>query len=178
MPCSGLRATLRSSSSRRALARGIGIADPSTPRSPSDSLFIEVGLDYLTLDRAAHTPVLARGQRIPAGTQIGASLVGVLYCSNEPSVGPARPDNQRLLLALRRLVDQGHSVIVVEHDRDASWRGLCVDMGPGAVPSAAHHRRRAPRPEIIRTPVRSGPYLSGRSAAGAGHAHGRPATNA
>ena len=94
---------------------------------------IEVGLDYLTLDRPAHTLSGGEGQRIRLATQIGASLVGVLYVLDEPSIGLHARDNARLLDAVRRLVEKGNSVIVVEHDRDAilaaDW---IVDMGPGA----------------------------------------------
>jgi len=94
---------------------------------------IDVGLDYLTLDRAAHTLSGGEGQRIRLATQIGASLVGVLYVLDEPSVGLHARDNQRLLVAVRRLVDKGNSVIVVEHDRDAILAAdMVLDMGPGA----------------------------------------------
>src|SRR5690606_13454538 len=94
---------------------------------------IDVGLDYLTLDRSARTLSGGEGQRIRLATQIGSALVGVLYVLDEPSVGLHAKDNDRLLEALRRLVDLGNSVIVVEHDRDAILAAdHVVDMGPGA----------------------------------------------
>jgi excinuclease ABC subunit A len=124
---------------------------------------IDVGLDYLTLDRPAHTLSGGEGQRIRLATQIGASLVGVLYVLDEPSVGLHARDNARLLEAVRRLVDKGNSVIVVEHDRDAI---LCadwvLDMGPGA---GAHGGKIVAEgtPGQIIEDARSvtGPYLSG-----------------
>jgi excinuclease ABC subunit A len=124
---------------------------------------IEVGLDYLTLDRAAHTLSGGEGQRIRLATQIGASLVGVLYVLDEPSIGLHARDNERLLLALRRLVDKGNSVIVVEHDRDAILAADHVlDMGPGA---GAHGGTivAAGDPQAIMNDPNSvtGPYLSG-----------------
>src|SRR5690606_20098757 len=94
---------------------------------------IDVGLDYLSLDRSAQTLSSGEGQRIRLATQIGAALVGVLYVLDEPSVGLHARDNVRLLEALRRLVDLGNSVIVVEHDRDAILAAdYVLDMGPGA----------------------------------------------
>ena len=104
---------------------------------------IDVGLDYLTLDRRAQTLSGGEGQRIRLATQIGAALVGVLYVLDEPSVGLHARDNARLLEALRRLVDLGNSVIVVEHDRDAILAAdHVVDMGPGAGVHGGTHRRR------------------------------------
>jgi excinuclease ABC subunit A len=94
---------------------------------------IDVGLDYLALDRATHTLSGGEGQRIRLATQIGASLVGVLYVLDEPSIGLHARDNERLLEALRRLVVKGNSVLVVEHDREAILAADHVlDMGPGA----------------------------------------------
>ena len=94
---------------------------------------IDVGLDYLSLDRSAQTLSGGEGQRIRLATQIGSALVGVLYVLDEPSVGLHAKDNDRLLEALRRLVDLGNSVLVVEHDRDAILAAdHVVDMGPGA----------------------------------------------
>ena len=125
---------------------------------------IDVGLDYLTLDRAAQTLSGGEGQRIRLATQIGAALVGVLYVLDEPSVGLHARDNARLLEALRRLVDMGNSVIVVEHDRDAILAAdHVVDMGPGAgVHGGTHRRRRARRPRSCTNPASvTGPYLSG-----------------
>jgi excinuclease ABC subunit A len=92
-----------------------------------------VGLDYLTLDRAAATLSGGEGQRIRLATQIGSSLVGVLYILDEPSIGLHQRDNGRLLDTLKRLRDLGNTVLVVEHDEEtivaADW---VIDMGPGA----------------------------------------------
>ncbi|MEU7940714.1 excinuclease ABC subunit UvrA [Microbispora bryophytorum] len=94
---------------------------------------LDVGLDYLTLDRAAGTLAGGEAQRIRLATQIGSGLVGVLYVLDEPSIGLHQRDNQRLLETLVRLRDMGNTLIVVEHDEDtiaaADW---VVDIGPGA----------------------------------------------
>jgi excinuclease ABC subunit A len=124
---------------------------------------IDVGLDYLTLDRPAHTLSGGEGQRIRLATQIGASLVGVLYVLDEPSVGLHARDNERLLLAVRRLVEKGNSVIVVEHDRDAilaaDW---VVDMGPGAGAHGGTIVAEGTPAELMKDPASvTGPYLSG-----------------
>ncbi len=93
---------------------------------------IDVGLDYLTLDRSAQTLSSGEGQRIRLATQIGAALVGVLYVLDEPSVGLHARDNARLIEAQARLRDLGNTVIVVEHDREAILAAdHVVDMGPG-----------------------------------------------
>ncbi len=93
----------------------------------------DVGLSYLTLDRAANTLSGGEVQRIRLATQIGSSLVGVLYILDEPSIGLHQRDNQKLIATLKRLRDLGNTVIVVEHDeetiRSADW---IVDVGPGA----------------------------------------------
>jgi excinuclease ABC subunit A len=92
-----------------------------------------VGLDYITLDRSASTLSGGEGQRIRLATQIGSSLVGVLYILDEPSIGLHQRDNRRLLAALGRLRDMGNSVIVVEHDEETIRKAdYIIDMGPGA----------------------------------------------
>jgi excinuclease ABC subunit A len=92
-----------------------------------------VGLGYITLDRAAGTLSGGEGQRIRLATQIGSSLVGVLYILDEPSIGLHQRDNRRLLAALRRLRDMGNTVIVVEHDEETIRESdHVIDMGPGA----------------------------------------------
>ncbi|HXI10659.1 MAG TPA: excinuclease ABC subunit UvrA [Thermodesulfobacteriota bacterium] len=92
-----------------------------------------VGLDYISLDRAASTLSGGEGQRIRLATQIGSSLVGVLYILDEPSIGLHQRDNRRLLSALKRLRDMGNSVIVVEHDEETMLEAdYIIDMGPGA----------------------------------------------
>jgi excinuclease ABC subunit A len=94
---------------------------------------INVGLDYLTLDRAAATLSGGEGQRIRLATQIGSSLVGVLYILDEPSIGLHQRDNVRLLSTLRRLRDLGNTVLVVEHDEETiRTADHVIDMGPGA----------------------------------------------
>lgn len=94
---------------------------------------VNVGLDYLTLSRAATTLSGGEAQRIRLATQIGAGLMGVLYILDEPSIGLHQRDNNRLIDTLGRLRDQGNTVIVVEHDEDTIRAAdYVVDMGPGA----------------------------------------------
>jgi excinuclease ABC subunit A len=125
---------------------------------------IDVGLDYLTLDRSAQTLSGGEGQRIRLATQIGAALVGVLYVLDEPSVGLHARDNIRLLQALRRLVDIGNSVIVVEHDRETILAAdHVVDMGPGAGARGGNIVAQGSPREIMESPTSvTGPYLSGK----------------
>ncbi len=93
----------------------------------------DVGLDYLSLERTAATLSGGEAQRIRLATQIGASLMGVLYILDEPSIGLHQRDNDRLLNTLKRLRDLGNTVLVVEHDRDAILAAdHVIDMGPGA----------------------------------------------
>ena len=94
---------------------------------------VNVGLDYLTLGRAAATLSGGEAQRIRLATQIGAGLMGVLYILDEPSIGLHQRDNNRLIETLKRLRDQGNTVIVVEHDEDTIRAAdYVIDMGPGA----------------------------------------------
>ena len=94
---------------------------------------IDVGLDYLSLDRSADTLSGGEAQRIRLASQIGSGLTGVMYVLDEPSIGLHQRDNARLLDTLKRLRDLGNSVIVVEHDEDAIHAAdHVVDMGPGA----------------------------------------------
>jgi excinuclease ABC subunit A len=94
---------------------------------------INVGLDYLTLDRTAATLAGGEGQRIRLATQIGSSLVGVLYILDEPSIGLHQRDNVRLLSTLKRLRDLGNTVLVVEHDEETIRSAdYVIDLGPGA----------------------------------------------
>ena len=94
---------------------------------------VNVGLDYLTLDRAAATLSGGEGQRIRLATQIGSGLVGVLYILDEPSIGLHQRDNRRLLQTLLRLRDLGNTVVVVEHDTETMMAAdHLLDMGPGA----------------------------------------------
>jgi excinuclease ABC subunit A len=110
------------------------IAAPILKEIASRLGFLEdVGLGYLTLDRAASSLAGGEAQRIRLATQIGSQLTGVLYILDEPSIGLHHRDNQKLLATLLRLRDLGNTVVVVEHDRDtmlaADW---LVDLGPGA----------------------------------------------
>ncbi len=93
---------------------------------------LDVGLDYLSLDRPSGSLSGGEAQRIRLATQIGAGLVGVLYVLDEPSIGLHQRDNHRLIETLVRLKDLGNTLIVVEHDEDtirvADW---VVDIGPG-----------------------------------------------
>jgi excinuclease ABC subunit A len=94
---------------------------------------VNVGLDYLTLDRKADTLSGGEAQRIRLASQIGAGLVGVMYILDEPSIGLHQRDNERLLTTLTRLRDLGNTVIVVEHDEEAiRMADFVVDIGPGA----------------------------------------------
>ncbi len=94
---------------------------------------VDVGLDYLTLERATATLSGGEAQRIRLATQIGAGLMGVLYILDEPSIGLHQRDNERLIATLEHLRDLGNSVIVVEHDEDTIRSAdFVVDMGPGA----------------------------------------------
>lgn len=123
---------------------------------------INVGLDYLTLDRSADSLSGGEAQRIRLATQIGSQLVGVLYILDEPSIGLHQRDNRRLLDALCRLRDLGNTVIVVEHDREtiesADW---VIDLGPRAGVHGGYLVAEG-RPEQIRREQKSitGQYLS------------------
>ncbi len=100
---------------------------------------MNVGLDYLTLDRPAGTLSGGEGQRIRLATQIGSSLVGVLYILDEPSIGLHQRDNRRLLETLKRLRDLGNTVLVVEHDEETIRAAdFVVDLGPGAGELGGH----------------------------------------
>jgi len=94
---------------------------------------VDVGLDYLTLNRSAKTLSGGEAQRIRLATQIGSQLVGVLYILDEPSIGLHQRDNHRLIESLKKLRDAGNSVIVVEHDKDMMLESdHLIDIGPGA----------------------------------------------
>jgi excinuclease ABC subunit A len=126
--------------------------------------FLEnVGLDYVTLDRTAGTLSGGEGQRIRLATQIGASLSGVLYILDEPSIGLHQRDNARLLDTLKRLRDLGNTVIVVEHDRDTILEAdHVIDMGPGAGVQGGYVVAEGPPGKIIADPQSlTGKYLSG-----------------
>jgi len=124
---------------------------------------INVGLDYLTLDRAAGTLSGGESQRIRLATQIGSQLMGVLYILDEPSIGLHQRDNRRLIETLLRLRDLGNTVLVVEHDRETiESADFVVDLGPGAGEDGGYVVATGP-PEKIRQECRSitGQYLCG-----------------
>jgi excinuclease ABC subunit A len=125
---------------------------------------LDVGLDYLSLDRAAGSLSGGEAQRIRLATQIGAGLVGVLYVLDEPSIGLHQRDNHRLIETLVRLRDMGNTLIVVEHDEDtikaADW---AVDIGPGAGEHGGQVIVSGPVKELLRSKDSvTGQYLSGR----------------
>jgi excinuclease ABC subunit A len=123
----------------------------------------DVGLDYLNLDRTAGTLSGGEGQRIRLATQIGSSLVGVLYILDEPSIGLHQRDNQRLLGTLKRLRDLGNTVLVVEHDHDTMIEAdYLIDMGPGAGIHGGYIVAQGTPAEVIANPDSlTGKYLSG-----------------
>jgi excinuclease ABC subunit A len=123
----------------------------------------DVGLDYLTLDRTSGSLSGGEGQRIRLATQIGSSLVGVLYILDEPSIGLHQRDNQRLLGTLKRLRELGNSVLVVEHDRDTMLEAdHLVDMGPGAGIHGGYIVAQGTPREVMDNPASlTGKYLSG-----------------
>ena len=125
---------------------------------------LDVGLDYLSLDRPAGTLSGGEAQRIRLATQIGSGLVGVLYVLDEPSIGLHQRDNHRLIETLTRLRDLGNTLIVVEHDEDtiatADW---VVDIGPGAGEHGGEVVHSGPVKGLLEHPDSiTGKYLSGR----------------
>jgi len=126
---------------------------------------LDVGLDYLSLDRPAATLSGGEAQRIRLATQIGSGLVGVLYVLDEPSIGLHQRDNRRLIETLTRLRDLGNTLIVVEHDEDtirtADW---IVDIGPGAGENGGHVVSSGDYAALISAKDSiTGAYLSGRT---------------
>ncbi len=134
---------------------------------------VDVGLDYLTLDRSAETLSGGEAQRIRLASQVGSGLTGVLYILDEPSIGLHQRDNQRLLVTLQRLRDLGNTVIVVEHDQEAILAAEYVlDLGPGAGVHGGEVVATGTPAEVRDNPNSlTGGYLSGRlSIPPAGHA--------
>ncbi|MHB8945455.1 MAG: excinuclease ABC subunit UvrA [Bacillota bacterium] len=125
---------------------------------------VNVGLDYLTLDRAAGTLAGGEAQRIRLATQIGSSLVGVLYILDEPSIGLHQRDNMRLIDTLKRLRDLGNTLIVVEHDEETMWAAdHIIDIGPGAGAHGGKVICAGPIQDIMACPDSiTGQYLSGK----------------
>jgi len=125
---------------------------------------VDVGLDYLTVDRSATTLSGGEAQRIRLATQIGSGLMGVLYILDEPSIGLHQRDNARLIRTLLGMRDLGNTIIVVEHDeetiRTADW---VIDIGPGAGEHGGEVVAEGPLEAILREPRSlTGAYLSGR----------------
>ncbi len=155
------------------------LAGPATPLSPREQaiavqvlkeirsrleFLVDVGLDYLTLDRVSGTLSGGESQRIRLATQIGSALMGVLYICDEPSIGLHPVDGDRLIRTLERLRDLGNTVLVVEHDeammRAADW---IIDMGPGAGVHGGRVVAEGPLDAILQHPESiTGAYLSGR----------------
>ncbi|HKU12290.1 MAG TPA: excinuclease ABC subunit UvrA [Sinomonas sp.] len=128
------------------------------------AFLLDVGLEYLNLERAAGTLSGGEAQRIRLATQIGSGLVGVLYVLDEPSIGLHQRDNRRLIETLTRLRDLGNTLIVVEHDEDtiheADW---IVDIGPGAGEHGGKVVHSGPLAELLDNRASlTGEYLSGR----------------
>ena len=124
---------------------------------------LDVGLDYLTLDRAASTLSGGEMQRIRLATQIGSGLTGVLYVLDEPTIGLHPRDNKRLIATLKELRDRGNTVVVVEHDeemmREADW---IVDLGPGAGREGGKLMYSGPFAGLAKSKSLTADYLSGR----------------
>src|SRR4249919_2617950 len=125
---------------------------------------LDVGLDYLSLDRASATLAGGEAQRIRLATQIGSGLVGVLYVLDEPSIGLHQRDNRRLIETLIRLRDLGNTLIVVEHDLDtiahADW---VVDIGPAAGEHGGQIVHSGSYDELLKNSNSlTGAYLSGK----------------
>ena len=128
------------------------------------NFLIDVGLDYLTLERKADTLSGGEAQRIRLASQIGAGLVGVMYVLDEPSIGLHQRDNERLLGTLTRLRDLGNTVIVVEHDEDAiRLADHVVDIGPGAGVHGGEVIAQGSFEDLLNAPRSiTGQYLSGK----------------
>jgi excinuclease ABC subunit A len=124
---------------------------------------VDVGLDYLSLERSANTLSGGEAQRIRLATQIGSSLMGVLYILDEPSIGLHQRDNERLIRTLVRLRDIGNTLIIVEHDEDMMrWADWIIDVGPGAGEHGGHIVAEGTMDEISRIPESiTGQFLSG-----------------
>ncbi len=130
------------------------------------TFLVNVGLDYLTLERSADTLSGGEAQRIRLASQIGAGLVGVMYILDEPSIGLHQRDNERLLETLFRLRDLGNTVIVVEHDEDAIRSAdHVVDIGPGAGIHGGEIVAQGTPKQVLANPASlTGQYLSGKRA--------------
>lgn len=124
---------------------------------------LDIGLDYLSLNRPLRTLSGGEAQRIRLATQIGTQLVGVLYILDEPSIGLHQRDNEKLIQALQSLRDLGNSVLVVEHDKDMMLASdYLLDMGPGAGRHGGHIVSNGTPSEILKTDGLTAKYLSGK----------------
>src|SRR4029077_6165286 len=165
MPLCDLRAFVATLGPDMFSAKELAVAEPLLRAVAARLGFlIDVGLDYLTLDRSAQTLSSGEGQRIRLATQISAALVGGLYGLGEPSVGLHARDNARLIEAQVRLRDLGNTVIVVEHDREAILSAdHVVDMGPGAGVHGGEIVAQGTPREVMNNPKSiTGPWLSGK----------------
>ncbi|MCB0525287.1 MAG: excinuclease ABC subunit UvrA [Lewinellaceae bacterium] len=125
---------------------------------------LQVGLDYLALNRPARTLSGGESQRIRLATQIGSQLTGITYILDEPSIGLHQRDNQRLIESLKNLRDIGNSVIVVEHDRDIMLESdYLIDLGPGAGKHGGEIVDIGTPEEFLKNPTRTSDYLAGRT---------------
>ena len=128
---------------------------------------LDVGLDYLTLDRAAATLSGGEMQRIRLATQIGSGLTGVLYVLDEPTIGLHPRDNERLIATLKELRDRGNTVVIVEHDeemmRAADW---IIDLGPGAGREGGRLMYQGPFSGLLKSHSLTSDYLTGRKTVG------------
>lgn len=124
---------------------------------------LEVGLDYVTLNRSSKTLSGGEAQRIRLATQIGSQLVGVLYILDEPSIGLHQRDNTRLIEALKNLRDVGNSVLVVEHDKDMIVDSdYVIDIGPGAGVHGGRVVAAAPPKEMLKFNTLTANYITGK----------------
>lgn len=141
------------------------IAQPILKEIRDRLTFLEnVGLDYLTLSRAARTLSGGEAQRIRLATQIGSNLSGVLYILDEPSIGLHQRDNDRLIASLKKMRDLGNTLIVVEHDEDTMKAAdYLIDIGPGAGEHGGEVMAAGTPKQVIRTKKSlTGQYLSGK----------------
>lgn len=145
--------------------RELTIADPIVKEIKARLQFlIDVGLDYLTLDRASMTLAGGEAQRIRLASQIGSGLSGVLYVLDEPSIGLHQRDNSRLIETLKRLRDLGNTVVVVEHDAETMENAdYLIDFGPGAGEHGGNIVAEGTPDEVKKNPASlTGKYLSGK----------------
>ncbi len=162
MPIDQLHAHMEAMPAQLDERQGI-IAKEVVKEIASRSQFLlDVGLEYLTLDRSARTLSGGEAQRIRLATQIGSQLTGVLYILDEPSIGLHMRDDQRLIGSLRKLRDGGNSVLVVEHDKEMMMSAdHIIDIGPGAGVHGGHVVAQGNAEEIMRSGSLTARYLNG-----------------